>query len=180
MKNNTTNHMTPPYKNYTAVVAIDQHGRIGRAGQMLWHNSEDLKWFADLTKFSTVVMGSTTYKSIGKPLTFRANIVITRTPQRDIDTPTTRVRFVKSLEQVSPYFLSYKVHIIGGAQIYKMFLPMCKDIWVTDIQCDEPLHEDDVYMPEEWKSIFTIEEKNPYKVLADLNIRKFTNHVPAY
>lgn len=60
------------------IAAIADDGAIGRDGQLLWHISEDLKFFKRTTMGSPVIMGSRTYTSIGRPLPGRLNIVISR------------------------------------------------------------------------------------------------------
>ena len=72
----------------TAIVAIARNFAIGRDGKLPWHYSADLKFFKRTTSGHTVVMGFNTWKSIGKPLPNRLNIVLSRTrtidPQPDL------------------------------------------------------------------------------------------------
>jgi dihydrofolate reductase len=62
------------------LVAAAENGIIGRAGQLPWRLSSDLKRFRQLTLGKPVIMGRKTYASIGKPLDGRDNIVVTRQP----------------------------------------------------------------------------------------------------
>jgi dihydrofolate reductase len=62
------------------VVAIAENGVIGRDGGLPWRLRSDLKHFRDLTLGHPVVMGRKTYDAIGKPLSDRTNIVVTRDP----------------------------------------------------------------------------------------------------
>lgn len=61
------------------IVAIAGNGAIGRNNQLLWHISEDLRYFKKVTAGHTVIMGRKTFESIGKPLPNRRNIVVSRT-----------------------------------------------------------------------------------------------------
>ena len=60
------------------IVAVAQNGAIGRNNELLWHISEDLKYFKATTTGHPVIMGRKTYESIGRPLPGRRNIVLTR------------------------------------------------------------------------------------------------------
>jgi dihydrofolate reductase len=62
------------------VVAIAENGVIGRDGRLPWRLRSDLRHFRDLTLGHPVVMGRKTYDAIGKPLSDRTNIVVTRDP----------------------------------------------------------------------------------------------------
>src|SRR5450830_447495 len=59
------------------IVAVDEKRAIGKDNQLLWHIPEDLKRFKELTTDHTVIMGENTYRSIGRPLPNRKNIVVT-------------------------------------------------------------------------------------------------------
>lgn len=60
------------------IVAVADNGAIGRDNSLLWHISEDLKYFKKVTLGSPVIMGRKTFESIGRPLPKRTNIVVTR------------------------------------------------------------------------------------------------------
>ena len=60
------------------IVAIADNNAIGKDNALLWHISEDLKFFKRTTSGNPVIMGRRTYESIGRPLPKRLNIIITR------------------------------------------------------------------------------------------------------
>src|ERR1700733_6821450 len=62
-----------------AIVAVDKNLAIGKDGKPAWHYSADLKFFKETTTGNAIVMGYTTYVSIGRPLPNRINIVLSRT-----------------------------------------------------------------------------------------------------
>ena len=62
------------------IVAVAENGAIGVRGELPWHLSEDLKYFKRVTLGSPVIMGRTTFDSIGRPLPGRKNIVLTSRP----------------------------------------------------------------------------------------------------
>lgn len=60
------------------IVAIADNNAIGRDNDLLWHISEDLKFFKRTTSGYPVIMGRKTFESIGRPLPKRTNIVVSR------------------------------------------------------------------------------------------------------
>ncbi len=111
------------------IVAIASDGVIGNENQLLWHITEDMKYFRRVTSGHAVVMGRKTYDSIGRPLPKRHNIVISR---QDISIEGCSV--VSSLEEalalLNPEEESF---IIGGAQIYALALPLADKMYITHV-----------------------------------------------
>ena len=96
------------------IAAVAQNGVIGDKNALLWHISEDLRFFKRTTSGHPVIMGRKTYESLGRPLPNRTNVVISRTP-RKIEGCTV----VSSLEEAIALFpKEEEIFIIGGAQIY--------------------------------------------------------------
>ena len=77
------------------IVAIADNGAIGKNNELLWHISEDLKFFKRTTLGCPVIMGRKTFESIGRPLPNRQNIVVSR---RGFEAPE-GVTVVGSLEE---------------------------------------------------------------------------------
>lgn len=107
---------------------------IGKDNQILFHVSDDLKRFKELSMGHPVIMGRKTFESIvvaiGKPLPGRTNIVVTR------DTSYTHegASVAHSLEEA--FELATKenpkeIHIGGGAEMYKMALPYVDTLYLT-------------------------------------------------
>jgi len=96
----------------SAIVATDENGLIGKFNTLPWHLPADLKYFKQMTTGKTIIMGSNTYISLGKPLPNRKNIVISRNKVDD-----ERIETYSNLEDaISNHPDSF---IIGGAQLYK-------------------------------------------------------------
>lgn len=119
------------------IVAMTPGGVIGNEGKLPWHLPSDLKRFKEITmEIGTVIMGRTTYESIlarnGKPLPERKHIVLTRKP---IASEYESVCFVGSSEEACQKVASYggRACVIGGAEIYKLFLsnPCVSKVYVT-------------------------------------------------
>ena len=108
------------------IYAADEQGAIGKAGTLPWRQSTDLIHFKQITLNKTVVMGRRTWDSLGKPLPNRRNIVMTRQE-------TFAAAEKMSFEEVMSLSQSEEVVIIGGGEIYELFLPHAKEIHRTII-----------------------------------------------
>lgn len=141
-------------------VAVAENLVIGKGNDLPWHLPEDLKHFKELTLGKTVLMGRKTFESIitrlGKPLPGRKNIVITR--QADYKVPDGVLKF-SSLEDATKS-VSEDVYVIGGAEIYKLALPLSQVILITHVKGN---FEGDAYFPEinwkEWKKVENVEQE---------------------
>lgn len=100
----------------TVVVAIGQNGVIGRDGDLPWPPTGDLKQFRDLTMGHPMVMGRTTFESIGRPLPGRTSIVLTRDPSWTADGVEVAADLPAALARAAE--LDDEVFLIGGAQVY--------------------------------------------------------------
>ena len=154
---------------YNAIVAMDQHGRIGRDGKLPWACPEDLKLFASRTRYSTILMGRKTFESLPNVLPFRHHVVLSKQDHP----PQVNVTFVKNVsEAIDSCTLQNKaVWVIGGASIYDQFLPMCESIVVTHFDIISVPSPGDVYMPESWRLMFPKAEREANEY--DLDIFRY-------
>lgn len=129
-------------KDLSMIACISKDGGLGNAGELLWHIPEDLKFFREITTGRPVVMGSKTFASIGRPLPSRQNIVLTRHPSTDND-----IIWIRSMEELKSFLetLPGEKFIIGGASLYKEFLPLAKVMYLTEVDNRKPA---DTYFPE--------------------------------
>lgn len=124
------------------VVAASSNNVIGNKGALPWKISDDLKHFKALTMGRPIVMGRLTYESIGRPLPGRQNIIISR--QADfmaegcdvVASPAEALRMSGDADEVM---------VIGGSQIYALFLPKATRLYVTRVHCEI---DGDAYFPE--------------------------------
>ena len=120
------------------IFACDEKGAIGREGDLPWRQSTDLKHFKRTTLEKIVVMGRKTWESLGQPLPKRRNIVMTRQGvDDDVET--------MSFEQVMSLAEEHEVMIIGGGEIYELFLEHAKEIHRTVIHT--VVHKADTFAP---------------------------------
>lgn len=116
------------------VLAVGKNGVIGRGGKVPWHLPEDLRFFRDMTMGHAVVMGRRTYEETRRPLDGRRNIVISRDPH--YQAPGCEV--VTSLEQAISLARATdpEPRVIGGAEIFRLALPLCTKIYLTEVDLD--------------------------------------------
>ena len=141
------------------IVAVAQNGAIGRNNELLWHISEDLKYFKATTTGHPVIMGRKTYESIGRPLPGRRNIVLTRggmeIPQ--IKNPqTTSMEIVHSLDEI--YEIAggdEEFFVMGGGMLYNATFEKADFLYLTKIHAQA--EDADTFFPEvdegEWEVV---------------------------
>lgn len=114
------------------IVATGQDWGIGKDGGLLVENPVDMKFFREKTAGGVVVMGRKTLESFpgGKPLKNRVNIVLTRNPAFAREGVITAHSAQEVRERIGRYE-DRPVWIIGGEQIYRMFLNDCTRAYVT-------------------------------------------------
>lgn len=143
------------------IVAMSKNRVIGMDNSLIWHLPNDMKNFKKLTTGHDVVMGRKTYQSIGKPLPYRRNIIITRDPDFEDE----GCEVVNSLEEALLICFG-NCFIIGGGEIYKQSLPIAHQIYMTQI--DEEFEGDTTFpeLDKSWyvskKEDFNKDEKNNY------------------
>ena len=137
------------------IVAVAENLAIGKGGKLPWHYPADLKHFKQTTTGNAIVMGSNTWRSIGKPLSNRLYIVLSRRAQLDSDDNLLFLRNVSEAADLSK-FLSGDLYVIGGAHIYEAFTPLIDSWIVTEIP--ETVENADVFMPANYLESFRLAE----------------------
>jgi dihydrofolate reductase len=113
------------------IAAKGKYNEIGYENKLLWHIKEDFKWFQRHTMNKPVIMGRSTYESIGKPLKHRINVVISNNKNYN---PDPSVLVLHSIEEVMYEFRKYKeIMVIGGQSIYNQFMPLADRLYLTEI-----------------------------------------------
>ena len=134
------------------IVAMARNRCIGIDNKLPWRLAADLQYFKRITSGKAIVMGRTTYDSLGRPLPNRTNIVITRNPDWEGPIGT---RVVHSLEAALALAESVAVCnyqdealVIGGAEVYAQALPQCQRMYITEVETDV---DGDAFFPA-WES----------------------------
>lgn len=135
--------------------AQDLKSAIGKNNDLPWHIPEDLKNFKKLTLNQSIVMGRNTWDSLKfKPLPKRRNIVLTS--KNNIESADT----FDSLEHLLSDLINKKtkkIFVIGGAQIYRLFLGLATSLHITIIS--DKCENADTFFP-----ISMAEIKNKFKL----------------
>ena len=123
------------------IAAMTPSRVIGQQGKIPWRHKEDLRHFKEETLGHAVIMGRSTFDSIGKPLVERRNIVVSRSvdaiPGCEVASSVERALALAYDTDVMPF-------IIGGAQIYAATIDRVTDLYITEI--DRGV-EGDTYFP---------------------------------
>jgi dihydrofolate reductase len=154
---------------WKAVVAMASNRVIGRSGGLPWRLPEDLKWFKKLTLGHPVVMGRKTMESLPRPLPGRRNVVVSRALT---EVPAGFERTLNLTETVERLQGESAVSVIGGAQIYEAFFPLCEEVFLSYVF--HP-YEGDTRLPE-FEADFALAE-----VLyrdADFELRRYLRKSP--
>jgi len=117
------------------IVAVAANGVIGRDNELPWHLSADLRRFKRLTMGHHLLLGRQTFESIGRPLPGRHMVVISRGHP---ELPT-GVALADSLEKgidIARQADETEAFVAGGAQIYRLALPLADQIYLTRIHQD--------------------------------------------
>lgn len=143
------------------VVAAASNHAIGCQGQLPWHLPADLRHFKNITWGLPVVMGRKTFASLGKPLPGRTNIVLSRSAVEKTDQEgIVRVSGVAAAMQEAQRLHAKELMVIGGGEIYRLFLPFATRIYLTRV---EAVPEADTYFdaidPAHWKLVSQLDRE---------------------
>ena len=159
------------------IVAASENGVIGRANELPWRLSRDLKNFKEQTTGHTVLMGRKTFESIfarlGKPLPDRMNVIITTNP----DFKAEGCVIAHSIEEALVQTKDEEVFVIGGETIYRQALPFTDRLLLTTVHVNV---EGDAKLPdisfEDWNLLsqekWPKDEKNQYDATYQIYERK--------
>ncbi|MDR2285936.1 MAG: dihydrofolate reductase [Prevotellaceae bacterium] len=138
------------------IVAVDENNAIGKDNKLLWHITEDLKYFKIITNGHPVIMGRKTFESIGRALPGRTNIIISRNPRFTA----AGCRVVASLDDAIAVAsdIDENQFIIGGASIYREAVGVADTIYLTVVH---NRYDADTFFPEisksEWDEVERID-----------------------
>ncbi len=113
----------------TLVLARAANGVIGADGKMPWHLPADLRRFKQITMGRPMIMGRKTFDSLPAVLEGRRHIVLTRDP----DWQDEGAEAVATIEDALKLANAPHVMVIGGAEIYRLFLPLADRIELTEV-----------------------------------------------
>ncbi len=119
------------------IVNVSKSWAIGKDNGLLFHISQDMKFFKSHTQEKTVVMGRKTLESLpgSNPLPNRQNIVLTRDENFKKDGVTVYHSIEELLQNIG-IVESFDTYVIGGESIYKELAPYCSKAYVTKVDAE--------------------------------------------
>jgi dihydrofolate reductase len=142
------------------VAALARNRVIGRDGALPWHLPDDLRRFKALTLDGVVVMGRKTFASIGRPLPRRTSLVLSRRATHVVGCEAPTCAVLASVEQaLDTARSSGSLFVIGGAEIYRLFLPYATRLELTHVEVEL---EGDVRFPELDADAFRLVREEPH------------------
>ena len=111
------------------VIARANNGVVGSQGERPWHIPADLRRFKRLTMDRPMIMGRRTFDSLPALLDGRRHIVLTRAPDWAEDGAEVAHSVADALRMAN----APHVTVIGGAEIYRLFLPLADRIELTEV-----------------------------------------------
>ena len=148
------------------IVAASANNVIGVDGGLPWRLSEDLRRFKEITMGKPMIMGRLTFESIGKALSGRHSIVITRQTDYEAEGCDVVATVDAALELASG---ADEVMIIGGGKVYEQLLPLTDRIYLTRVHAD---FDGDTFFPnineDEWQIVssepFPPNDERPFSI----------------
>ena len=138
------------------IVAISDNNAIGRNNELLWHISDDLRFFRRKTLGWPVIMGRKTFESIGRALPGRVNVVISRGFNTGEE-----VEVAGSLDKAFAVAESTnleKCFVIGGGQIYAQALAVADRLVVTHVHT--VIEDADTFFPQIDESVWVVAQRS--------------------
>ena len=166
---------------------MDKNRVIGKGNTIPWHLPADFAHFRETTAGCPIIMGLNTYKSIGRPLPNRTNIVLSKDDEK-IDgclivhsleeafeiAKSADVKSLPAERKGSDVVKSEDIFVVGGASVYAQALPFADQLDLTLIDAEV---DGDIYFPEfssnEWKEISREERKADEKNIYDMSFVKY-------
>ncbi len=142
------------------IAAVADNLAIGNRGQLLWHISEDLKYFKKVTMGCPVIMGRKTFESICRPLPGRLNIVVTRNAAAQFPEGIVKAGSLEEAVEVAGKNISEKtgedskngdrqndgnMFVIGGGEIYRQAIAIADRLYITRVHASPAA---DTFFPE--------------------------------
>ena len=119
---------------FSIIAAIGKNNELGIDNKLVFHIKDDMKFFREKTTGHKVVMGRKTWESLPGKLPNRENIVISR---HEFEGPD------RVIHDINSFIDEFKdsddeIFIIGGGTVYLQFLPFAKNLYLTEVEADEP------------------------------------------
>jgi len=134
------------------IVAVAKNYAIGKDNKLLWHLSEDLKYFKRTTSGHPVIMGWNTFLSVGgRPFPNRRNIIVNNAME---DGQRDGYEVFSDLDRAlaAAQTTDEQVFVIGGGMMYRTSLPKADRLYITEV--DVVIEDADTFFPEIDRSVW--------------------------
>ncbi len=138
------------------IAAMGNERVIGIENRLPWRLPADMQWFRKCTLGKPIIMGRTTFESIGKPLPGRKNIVVTRNQQYRAKGVSVAHSLEAAIEAAKG---AEEVMVIGGANIYQQALSRVDRLYITHIHAD---FEGDSWFPDYTADSWQVVSREPH------------------
>ena len=138
------------------IVAVGQNYEIGVKGALPWHIPTDLQYFKKTTLGCPVIMGRTTYFSIGRPLPGRKNIVLNLGGD-PIPEATCVYSFDEAFAEAAKETAD-RCFIMGGASVYRAAIDMMDRLFITHVHTT--IEDADAFFPEINSDIWAVDSRS--------------------
>lgn len=129
---------------FSLIACVGKNLELGKGNSLIFHIPEDMQFFRETTKHHKIIMGYRTWESIGTPLKFRENFVLSR-QERELPPEITQIQNLPDF--ISRYSeATEEVFVIGGATVYRQLLPYARTLYLTEVDAEELTA--DVFFPE--------------------------------
>ena len=127
-----------------SIAALSKNGVIGKEGGLPWRLKGDLAFFREKTMGKVLILGRTTYESIGRPLPGRRMAVLSHMAYTGPEVE--GVHWFTQLDDILAYAAKEaEVMVAGGAKLYKLCLPLMEVQYLTEVDAEV---EGDTFYPE--------------------------------
>ena len=145
------------------IVAISENNAIGKNNKLLFRLKKDVENFKKITTNNIVIMGRKTYESIGKPLSNRINVVLSRNNNLKNDSISIFNDLKSAIDEMKIFYPEKDIFIIGGGQIYKQAIEenLVDKLIITKVK--KVVNDADTFFPDiDYKNDWHITEVERY------------------
>lgn len=155
-------------ENLILVAAIGKYNELGLNNRLIWRIKEDLMFYKSLTMHQNIIMGRKTFESMPmSALKGRTPFVLSSKEldrYYDVNSFTNIESLLKYIEITNQQFI-----VVGGATIYKEFLPYVDTMYLTEI---DDYSEADTYFPyldyKDWNIETIYNHNRDYAISTDI------------
>lgn len=130
-------------ENLSLIAAIGRNNELGLNNRLIWKTQEDLKFYRNYTLNQNIIMGRKTFESMPIGALQKRNVYVLSSKPIDSYCDVNCYNNIKDMlhliKNTEKNFI-----VVGGAQIYKAFLPYVDTMYLTEIYEDA---EADTFFP---------------------------------